>query len=180
MTGSVRTWIPAAVLALVLTGLLAAGAYFGLRQTKTATTPSPTPSLDIHSEMAVTAAVHHYYDVEAEARRSGNSDLVDGATIGHDSVASYNFRLFMQEQAKKGRRSVVLESHFDNWSVTLDGDRATANYVIWLRGHDTDATSGNPVEPDQDTSKGSYRMDLLLQAGVWRVVQRQLLQDNVP
>ena len=45
------------------------------------------------------AAVRHYYQVEAEARKTGNADLIDPVTTGHSSLASQNFHVFIAEQA---------------------------------------------------------------------------------
>ncbi|MFY9616142.1 MAG: hypothetical protein WAT58_12155 [Candidatus Dormiibacterota bacterium] len=167
-------------MALVVAALLGVAAWFGLRQADTRVVVVPSASVDIHSPEAVMAAVRHYYEVEAEARRTGNGDLIDAVTSGHDSIASYNFRLFIQQEAIKKHRSVTLETHLEKWAVTLDADRASATYVLWLRGHDTDSLTGDAVEPDQNTTKGAYRMDLRLGSGAWKTDQRQLLQNNVP
>jgi len=76
--------------------LLAVGigtaAYFTLGR-GTGGSVSPTPSVDLHSKEAVMAAVRNYYDVEAEARKTGNADLIDPVTLGHTSLASQNFHV---------------------------------------------------------------------------------------
>lgn len=173
-----KAWIPATLVALVLAIGIGAAAYFTIGRS-TAGSPSPTPSVDLHSDAAVIAAIRHYYDVEAEARKTGNADLIDAVTLGHASIASQNFHEYVREQAALGKRSVVIANHFRGWQITVSANQATANYVFWLTGHDTSAT-GAPLEANMDTSKGSYRMTLELLAGAWLVNERDLLQDNVP
>ena len=179
MTGSVRTWIPAAVVAVVIATLLGAAAAFGLRHPNSASAPAMRPSPDLHSPEAVMAAVRHYYEVEAKARKTGDGSLIDSVTTGPDSLASQNFKAFIAEQTAANRRSVILENHFDGWTISTTGDGATAIYSFWLRGHDLDAGSGQAVEVDSLTSKGRYRMHMQFARGRWLSSERQLLQDNV-
>ena len=121
------------------------------------------------------AAIRHYYDVEAEARKTGNGSPIDSVTTGPNSLASQNFKAFIAQQTGINRRSVILENHFSDWSIKESGDEATASYTFWLQGHDTDAASGEPVEPDNITSKRDYRILLALSEGRWLVQERQLL-----
>jgi hypothetical protein len=174
----VRGWVPATVVAVLLAVGIGTAAYFTLGR-GTGGSVSPTPSVDLHSKEAVMAAVRNYYDVEAEARKTGNADLIDAVTIGHNSIASQNFHVFIAELTAKGKRSVVVQNYYAGWTVEIAGATATVNYKFWLRGHDTDL-SGKPVEPDNNTSKGSYRMRLQVVGGQWLAVERNLLQDNVP
>ena len=76
MRGSVRGWVPATVVAVLLAVGIGTAAYFTLGR-GTGGSVSPTPSVDLHSKEAVMAAVRNYYDVEAEARKTGNADLID-------------------------------------------------------------------------------------------------------
>ena len=85
-----RGWVPATVVAVLLAVGIGTAAYFTLGR-GTGGSVSPTPSVDLHSKEAVMAAVRHYYDVEAEARKTGNADLIDAVTIGHNSIASRTF-----------------------------------------------------------------------------------------
>jgi hypothetical protein len=176
--GSVKAWVPATVTVLLLAGGIGAAAYYTLGH-GTGGSPSPTPSVDLHSKEAVIAAIKHYYAVEAEARRTGNADLIDAVTIGHNSIASQNFHTFIAEQTASGRRGVVLQNYYADWATKVDRETATAEYKFWLTGYDTDL-AGRRVEPDNTTSKGSYRMRLQLTGGYWLVAERDLLQDNVP
>jgi hypothetical protein len=176
--GSIRAWLPATAVAALLAVALGAAAYFSFVRGSGGFGPSPSPSADIHSKEAVIAAVKHYYDVEAQARKTGNADLIDPVTIGHASLASQNFRAYVAEQAAQGKRSVVVHNYFADWHVAIDRDKATATYSFWLAGHDTDL-SGKAIEPDNTTSRGLYRMRLQLTRGIWLVAERDLLQDNV-
>jgi hypothetical protein len=177
--GSVRAWIPATVVAVLLAIGVGTAAYFTLGRS-TSGSASPTPTVDLHSAAAVMAAIRHYYEVEDRARESGNPSLIDSVTIGHDSLASQNFQAFISDQTAKGKRSVTVANYYSDWSVSLSGDQATAGYIFWARGHDVDISSGRPLEADVTTTKGSYRMTLQLHGGAWLAVERQLLQDNVP
>jgi hypothetical protein len=165
------------VAALIAIGLVAAVVL--PRHSFVSASPRTSPSPDLHSEAAVIAAVKHYYEVEAAARKSGDESLIDTVTDGQGSFASQNFRTFIAEQAARGKRSVVLHTYFSDWRVTLDVNTATAVYTSWIRGHDIDARSGAALESDVQTSKGVYRMTLHLSRGAWRVVERDLLKDNV-
>ena len=158
---------------------LGAAAYFTFGRGSAGASPSPTPSVEIHSKEAVIAAVKHYYDVEAEARKTGNADLIDALTVGHTSLASQNFHAFIAEQTALGRRGVVLHNYYRDWQVSVAPEQATVTYTFWLTGHDTDL-SGKPVESDNTTSKGSYRMRMRLVRAHWLAVERDLVADNVP
>ncbi len=179
MTGSVRAWVPATLVALLLATGIGAAAYFALSR-GTSGSASATPSVDLHSTAAVIATIRHYYDVEAEARKTGDADLIDPLTLGHTSLASQNFHVFVSQQAAANRRSVIDHNYFSGWSVTFAAAGATASYKWWLHGHDSDATTGRPVEADVTTTKGSYRAKLVLQSARWLISEVQLLQDNVP
>jgi hypothetical protein len=154
---------------------LGAAAYFTFGRGSAGPSPSPTPSLDIHSKEAVMAAIKHYYDVEALARKTGNADLIDSVTIGHASLASQNFHAYVADQAAKGHRSVILESYFADTAIQVSSETATASFTFWLKGHDTDATTGRAVELDNLSRKSHYRMTLQLVQGHWLVVERDLL-----
>jgi hypothetical protein len=175
----VRAWLPATAVAAVLAVGLGAAAYFTLARGSAGPAPAPSPIVDIHSKEAVMAAVRHYYDVEAEARKTGNADLIDPVTIGHESLASQNFHAYIAEQAAQGKRSVVVRNYFRDWQVAINKDQSTATYTFWLAGHDTDL-SGKAIEPDNTTTRGSYRMRLQLSGRLWLAVERDLLKDNVP
>lgn len=180
MRGSVRAWLPATAVAAFLAVGLGAAAYFSFVRGSAGSGPAPSPSTDIHSKEAVMAAVRHYYEVEAEARKTGNADLIDPVTIGHASLASQNFHVFINQQSAKNRRAAIDHNYLSDWAIALSGDHATASYDWWLHGHDTDASSGTAVEPDMTSTKGMYRATLELRAGRWLVAEVQLLQDNVP
>jgi hypothetical protein len=134
----------------------------------------------LHSKEAVMAAVRHYYDVEAEARKTGTADLIDPVTLGHNSIASQNFHAFIAQQAAANRHSIIDRNYFSNWSVSLTPEGARASYKWWLHGHDIDAKTGQRVEADMTSTKGAYRATLILQNMRWLVGEVQLLQDNVP
>jgi hypothetical protein len=123
--------------------------------------------------------VKHYYDVEAEARQSGNADLIETVTFGRASLASQNFHAFIAEQTSLGRHGVVLHNYYRDWHVAISGVDATVMYTFWLTGHDTDL-SGKPIETDNTTTRGTYRMRLQLVGARWLAVERDLLKDNVP
>jgi hypothetical protein len=163
---------------MLLAGAIGAAGYYTLGH-GIGSSASPTPTVDLHSKEAVIAAIKHYYEVEAESRKTGNADLIDAVTIGHNSIASQNFHAFIAEQTAKGRRGVVLENYYADWATQALSDTATAQYKFWLRGYDTDL-AGKRVEPDNTTTKGSYRMQLQLLGGHWLVAERDLLADNVP
>jgi hypothetical protein len=163
---------------MLLAGGIGAAGYYTLGH-GIGSSPSPTPSIDLHSKEAVIAAIKHYYEVEAEARKTGNADLIDVVTIGHNSIASQNFHAFIAEQTDKGRRGVVIQNYYADWATQIASDTATAEYKFWLRGYDTDL-SGTRVEADNTTTKGAYRTQLQLMGGHWLVAERDLLQDNVP
>jgi hypothetical protein len=169
-----RTWIPAAVVAVAVAALLVAGAWLGLRQVRAPAAPSPGAGADIHSAEAVMAAVRHYYDVEAEARRTGNADLIDGVTTGPDSLASQNFKRFVAQEQSKNRRSVIVENEFSGWSVTVQLASATVEYVLALRGHDTDL-AGLAIESEMTIPKEDYRIFLDLRDARWLVRERLYL-----
>jgi hypothetical protein len=166
--------------AAVLAVGLGAAAYFTFARGSAGSGPVPSPSVDIHSKEAVMAAVRHYYQVEADARKTGNADLIDPVTIGQGSVASENFHVFIGQQNAKNRRASIDHNYFSDWEIQLGRDRTSARYKWWLHGHDTDASSGNPVEPDMTSTKGIYRATLELRGSQWLVAEVQLLQDNVP
>ncbi|MEA2647506.1 MAG: hypothetical protein QOE92_2589 [Chloroflexota bacterium] len=123
--------------------------------------------------------MRHYYELEASGRESGNGDIVDASTTGHDSLASVNFRAFIASQTAKGRRSVTTQNFFSDWDIKVSGTEAAAVYLFWATGHDIDAGSGAALEPDMTTSKGRYRMTLVRRDERWLVSDRQLLEDNV-
>ena len=173
-----RGWVPATVVAVLLAVGIGTAAYFTLGR-GTGGSASPTPSVDLHSKEAVMAAVRNYYDVEAEARKTGNADLIDPVTLGHTSLASQNFHVFIAQQAAANRRSIIDHNYFSDWSVTLTAAGATASYRWWLHGHDSDATTGQRVEADMTSTKGAYRATLVLQNVHWLLSEVQLLQDNV-
>ena len=141
MRGSVRAWLPATAVAVVLAVGLGVAAYFSLVRGSAGSTPAPNPSVDIHSKEAVMAAVRRYYQVEAEARKTGNADLIDPVTTGHASLASQNFHAYVAEQAAQSKRSVVVRNYFRDWQVAVDSEQATATYTFWLTGHWTTRTS---------------------------------------
>jgi hypothetical protein len=180
LRGAFRAWLPATVVAGVLVIGLGAAAYFTFGRGSVGASPSPIPSVEIHSKEAVIAAVKHYYDVEAEARKTGNADLIDPVTIDHASIASQNFHAFIAEQTAKGKRSVTANNYYQDWAVSVRGDTAEANFTFWAKGHDVDLKTGQPLEADVTTSKGRYLMKLQLRTGAWLAVERQLLRDNVP
>lgn len=126
------------------------------------------------------AAVKHYYDVEAQARRTGNADLIDPVTLDHTSIASQNFHVFVAQQEAKNRRAAIDRNYFSDWSVALSDTGATARYLWWVHGHDTDAHSGAAVEADGFSTKGRYSAGLGFHHGRWLIAEVQLLQDNVP
>jgi hypothetical protein len=177
--GSVKAWVPATVVAVLLAAGIGTAAYFTLGR-GTDGSPSPTPTSDLHSKEAVIAAIKHYYEVEAEARKTGNADLIDPLTLGHTSLASQNFHAFMTEQASANRRSVIDRNYFSDWSVTLARSGAIASYKWWLHGHDTDAKTGLRIEADMTSTKGSYEAKLVLSGVQWLISEVQLLLDNVP
>jgi hypothetical protein len=173
---SVRAWIPATVVAmLIVAGLTAAVV---LPRHPAIASASPTPSPDLHSKAAVIAAVKNYYQVETAGRRAGDASLIDTVSTGPGSLVSQNFRTFIAEQGARGKRSVILQTYFADWKVTVAGDTAVALYTSWLRGHDVSASTGQPLEADTETSKGAYKMTLRLEGGRWRAVERDLLRDN--
>jgi hypothetical protein len=180
LRGAVRAWLPATAVAAVLVVGLGGAAYFTLGRGLVGASPSPTPSPDIRSKEAVIAAVKNYYDIEAEARKTGNADLIDPITLGHASIASQNFHVFIAQQEAKNRRAVIDRDYFSGWSVTLNNANATAGYVWWVHGHDTEASTGSAVEADGFSTKGQYSARLALLNGRWLVAEVQLLQDNVP
>ena len=180
MRGSIRAWLPATAVAALLAVALGAAAYFSFVRGSGGSGPSPSRSADIHSKEAVVAAVKHYYQIEAQARKTGNADLIDPVTTGHASLASQNFHVFIADQTSRGKRSISVGNYFKDWSVVVSADKAAVQYTFWARGHDIDFITGTPLEHDVTTSKGTYRLRMALKGGIWLAVERQLLQDNVP
>lgn len=175
MNGSVRTWIPATLVALVVAALIGAGAYFALNRANSTSKAGTSPSADIHSKEAVMAAVQHYYDVENTARRTGAIDPMSSVTGGPGTPAFENLRTFLADQAKKGHRSTSVSDRITDWAITLDGDSADASYVLVQVGHDIDASSGQPVEADMTTPRTHYRAAMRLRDRVWIMFDRQLI-----
>jgi hypothetical protein len=175
VNGSVRTWIPATLVAVVVAALLGVGAYFALNRANSTPKSSVSPSPDIHSKAAVMAAIEHYYDVEAEARKTGNGDLIDSVTTGPNSLASQNFKTFIAQESATNRRSVITENHFEAWNVDMTATTAIVSYSYWLRGHDIDPKTATPLEADTTLPKRTYHMTVVLKDGRWLVQERQLV-----
>lgn len=174
MKSSARVWIPGFVLVVAVAILLIAMALNSHSSTQglpPGADTSPTPE----ASQAVEAAVMRYYQVAADARRSGRADLIDGATTGPASLASVNFKNFVAEQAAKGRRSMVLQNHFADWQILIDRDIATAHFNFWLTGHDIDLQSGRSLEGDMDTPTTSKVVQLALVGGSWLVATENLI-----
>jgi len=173
----VKAWVPATVVALLLGVGIGTATYFTLgRGTGGATAAAST--VDPHSREAVIAAVKHYYEVEAEARRTGNADLIDPVTIGHNSIASQNFHAYVAELATQGKRSIILQNYYSDWATSIIGDKATVTFTFWLKGHDIAASTGEPDETDMLTRKSHYRMILELLQSRWLVSERDLLSQD--
>jgi hypothetical protein len=173
----VRGWVPATVVAVLLAVGIGTAAYFTLGR-GTGRSISPTPSVALHSKEAVVAAIRHYYDVEAEARKTGNADLIDAVTIGHNSIASQNFHAYVSEQAARGKRSIILQNYYADWVTSISGDKANVNFTFWLKGHAINASTGQAVEADMLTRKSHYQMLLQLVQGRWLVSERDLLSQD--
>jgi hypothetical protein len=165
--------------AAVLVVGLGAAAYVTLGRGYVGASSSPTPSPDIHSKEAVIAAVKHYYTVLDQARGTGNEALID--TVAQEgSTANNNLKSFLREQAARNRRGVAKAEYFENWAIEVQGERAQVKYTNWSTGHDIDATSSAPLEPDTTTTKGRYSGSFLLGGGRWLATEVTLTQDNAP
>jgi hypothetical protein len=170
----VRGWIPATVVAVLLAVVIGTAAYFTLGR-GTGGSVSPTPSVDLHSKEAVMAAVQNYYAVEDKARQTGDLTLMLAVTEGPGTPAYENFKAFVQEQAGKGHRSVTISDRLSTWAITLNGQTATALYTLVQRGHDTDATTGQAIEPDVSTPASHYKATVRLHGQKWLIYERDLL-----
>ena len=170
-----KAWIPATLVALLLAIGIGAAAYVTLGRGGSPGSPSPTPSVDLHSDAAVIAAIKHYYVLEDQSRKTGDIQPIASITSGPGTPAYENFKAFLQEQSSQGRHSVSISDQFSNWSITLTGSQATALYTLVQRGHDTDATTGAAVEPDMSTPPSHYRATLHLDSVGWRIYQRDFL-----
>jgi hypothetical protein len=170
----VKAWVPATVVALLLAGGIGAAAYYTLGR-GTGGSPSPTPSVDLHSNEAVMAAVRHYYDVEDKARETGDLTLIVGVTEGPGTPAYENFKAYLKEQSGIGHHAVTVSDRLSAWAITLDEQSATASYTLVQRGHDTNATTGKPIEPDMSTPPSHYKAVLHLHGQTWLIYERELL-----
>jgi len=175
--GSVKTWAPATIVALLLAVGIGTAAYFTLSR-GTGGSASPTPSVDLHSKEAVMAAVRAYYKAEDKAGETGTVELVKPVTTGPGTPAYENLKQYFVEQATRNRGSVITADDFTEWDVTLSGDRATVQYAVVQHGHDIDLTTRQPVEAETKTPKGIYKAILMLRSGVWLVYQRDLIRDE--
>jgi hypothetical protein len=163
---------------MLLAGAIGAAGYYTLVH-GLGSSPSPTPTVDLHSTAAVIAAIKHYYEVIDQARASGDPNLIDAvAQVG--TTANNNLKQFLREQAATNRRSIAKAEYFDAWSVRVLGDSADVEYTNWSTGHDVDATTSKPVEANTTTSKGRYSARLIVVAGRWLVADATLIRDNVP
>jgi hypothetical protein len=174
---SVKAWMPATLIALVLAIGIGAAAYVTLGR-GTAGSASLSPTLDLHSDAAVIAAVRAYYGAEDKAGETGSVELVRSLTTGPGTPAYENLKQYFIQQAAKNRHSVTVSDRFGDWRVAISGSRATANYSLVQVGHDTDASSGMPVEADVTTPKAAYRATLQLIGNRWLLYERDYLNET--
>jgi hypothetical protein len=171
----VKAWVPGTVVAMLLAGGIGAAGYYALGH-GIGNSPSPTPSIDLHSKEAVIAAVRVYYKAEDKAGETGTVDLVRPVTTGPGTPAYENLKLYFLEQAAKNRGSVITADDFSQWDVSLSAARATVQYAIVQHGHDIDLATRLPVETETRTPKGIYKAILELRSSSWLLYQRDLLR----
>jgi hypothetical protein len=174
VTATLRTWMPATTIAILVSIVVSAATVFTVGRQRHAGAAVAGPIPDSMTQQAVMAAIKHYYDVAAEARRSGNVDLIDGVTAGRGSPADIHFREFVAEQAARGRRSLVRENFFSDWRVAVVGSSAYALFSYRLSGQDTDLKTGGPVEPEMLTAWQRLQLTLRLSQGRWLVTDERI------
>jgi hypothetical protein len=178
LRGAFRAWLPATVVAGVLIIGLGAAAYFTFGRGSVGASPSPIPSVEIHSKEAVIAAVKHYYAVTDKARETGDVNSAGSVTTGPGTPAFENFKEFVRQEAAKNRRSVTVADRFGDWNIQLAATTAVAQYSLLQRGHDIDIATGKAVEADQTTTKGFYSATLNLVGQSWLLFDKTLLHEE--
>jgi hypothetical protein len=162
---------------MLLAGAIGAAGYYTLGH-GIGSSPSPTPTVDLHSTAAVIAAIKHYYEVEDKAGETGSIELMRSVTTGQGTPAYENLKQYFIEQAAKNRGSVITTDDFTQWDIALSPDRATVQYAIVQHGHDIDLASKRPVEAATRTPKGIYRAILILRFSTWLLYERDLIRDE--
>jgi hypothetical protein len=159
---------------MLLAGAIGAAGYYTLGH-GIGSSPSPTPTVDLHSKQAVIAAIKHYYAVEDRARQTGDLRLMLAVTAGPGTPAYENFKAYLLEQSQLGRRAVTVSDQLTAWAITTSGETAIAWYTLVQRGHDTSAMNGQAIEPDMSTPASHYKATMHLYGRTWLVYQRDLL-----
>jgi len=110
------------------------------------TSSTPAPSASVSAEQEVEAAVRAFFDAFADARENGDTTLVEPYVNGTDSSAYLTAAGFLNGQTGVGKASIITVNELTDFVITIDGDRAEAEFDHQIGGYDIDAESGQPLE----------------------------------
>jgi hypothetical protein len=107
---------------------------------------SPSPGSPSMPDDTPEAAVVAFFTAFAEARETGDPELLEPFVNGTDSSAYQTAAGFVMGQHEVGRASVVTINELTNFEVIRERGSATVTFDHRLGGYDIDADTGEPLE----------------------------------
>lgn len=136
--------------------------------------PSPPPSASQSTPGSADTstpegAVRAFFESYARARRTDDPSLVLPMTTGEQSSAYRSVEAFLLGQKEVGKASINTVLEFENFSTSVDGDRATVTFDLTEGGYNIDLDTGEPLESPEVLPTTRVTVELVLRSGRWLV-----------
>jgi hypothetical protein len=157
-------------IALALVGLIL---LLGRAPTAVDGSPSPSPT-EAHTprpspDDGPEAAVRAFFEAFAEARETGDPELIEPYANGTRSSAYQTAAGFLGGQSAVGKASIVTVNELTNFEVDERGDRAVVYFDHRLGGYDIDLETGEPLETPVVLPVQRKMVELVRVEGSWLV-----------
>ncbi len=129
-------------------------------------TPSAVPSPDASTPDGATRA---FFAAVAEARRTGNAQVILEFTTGPESSAFLTIDGFVQGQRQAGKASVLTKNEIVDPVADITDGTATVVFTHRLEGFDIDLDSGEPLESPTSLPDRKVTVELKKTGGEWKV-----------
>jgi len=174
--------LPAIALASVAIALAVAGGVLLLGRAgpddgNSSPSPSRVATATPAAEDSPEAAVRAFFEALAEARETGDPDVIEPFVNGTDSSAYQTAAGFLRGQSEVGKGSIVSVQELTDFDVDIDQERAVVQFNLVEGGYDIDLESGEPLESPVVLPSQRVRAELVRSDGRWLLDSYQAVQE---
>lgn len=140
-------------------------------------TPRNTATSTAMAETGPEDAVRAFFAAFAEARETGDPELIEPFVNGTESSAYQTAAGFLRGQSEVGKGSIVTAQELTNFDVESDQESAVVLFDLVEGGYDVDLESGEPLESPVVLPLQRVRAELVRSDGGWLLDSYQAVQE---